>query len=653
MKKIIVSLILFLLCINASIAEENTVAVYPVPAIFVSKDVEVNNIKFFKVYQSNRADFIKQFIDSFMAAYPNSAKEISEKNKYKTFAAYVNIPRVSEHPFKRGEVLDIYLPMTMSINFVNMATSEILYSYSLTGYDCFPTTMQKFADKSYINEQISKSYVNKYNELIKDVVTKSIETFKPFVIEAKVKDSYRNLYVLDKGTSSGIAKGDLLSDKNDNQLSVIYSTLDYSVAQALIGKPALNSTFNKFSNSTITQLKKPKVLLINDLGSEKLYNLFSTALGSNADFSLITVDKTFYDMQSALASLNMVFSSKNTTNRETPDYFLKLYLTEPLYIRYPSNKDFFNTDKFSMMACGTIFDKSGRVVFSRCTDDEIVDDVVSDIKFSTDERFEVLTKNMLNKLALTFSNEVKFKNLELNIAKTEGEYVLVKDKTGILNIGNTVSIFKRVKTEKSGSEIIVPTWEYKIISIDGEDVKCKPMYPVIDGLNFPSRNDVILLTTITKADNHANMFKFLPEKMELEGNQVKLTDFKNLAFASLASSMKSPLAFDNVDFCKQILDLNSGYGFKKQIDTPIDSSDLTIKPVYKIELIDEKKDNNLLRQKYKIIVGVISYKNGEVLQKKGLSQELEISVPNDDSKIIQYELLKCTCSLLQQISKDF
>lgn len=654
MKKLIALFALFALCLNQAIAQESDIVVYPVPTVFMSKEVQDNNKLFSEVYQQNRADFIKQYVDIFSSIYKNTTNELSDKNKYKTFAAYINIPRVSENPYKRGDVLDIYLPMTMSINFVNMATSELLFSYPLTEYSGFSTSLENSQNINYINGQISKAYIDNYKQLLNDVVTKSSGNFKPFVIEAKVKDSYRSLYVLDKGTTAGIAKGDLLVDGNDNQLSVIYSTLDYSVAKALIGKPAINSIFNKFANSTITQLKKPKVLFINDLGSEKYYNIFSTELGSNADFSLMTVDATFNKMIIDLASLNMTFSSKNAQNREVPDYFLKLYLTEPVYTRFPSNKDFYNTDKYSMLACGVIFDKSGRIVFSKCVDDEITDSVVSDMKFSQDERFEVLTKNTLNKLALAFQSEVKFKNLELNISKTDGEYIFINDKAGILNVGNTVSIFKKVKTEKGGAEILIPTWEYKIISIDGENVECKPMYPVIDGLNFPSKSDKVLLTAITKADNHANMFKFLPDGMELKGNQVKLDNFKDLAFASLASGMKSPISFDNVELAEQIKELNEGYGFKKKIETPVNSSDLTIKPVYRIELIGTIPDNNLLRQKYKITVGVISYKNGEVLQKKGLSQELEISIPSSESSnAIKYELQKTICSLLKQLSIYF
>lgn len=654
MKKIITLFALLTVCSSPASAQESDITVYPVPAVFLSTEVQENNKLFSEIYQRNRADFIKEYVDTFNAAYKNQTSEFSDKNKYKTFAAYINIPRVSKNLYKKGEVLDIYLPMTMSINFVNMATAELLYSYPLTRYEVFSTSTEKSQNANYINGQITKCYIENYKELVHQVVAKSNENFKPFVIEARVKDSYKNLYVLDKGTASGIAKSDLLVDKKDNQLSVIYSNLDYSVAKALIGRPALNSVYNKLTNSTITQLKKPKVLFINDLGSEKYYNIFSTELGSNADFSLITVDASFNKMINDLASLNISFSAKNAQNREVPDYFLKLYLTEPTYTRFPSNKDFFNTDKYSMLACGVIFDKSGRVVFSKCVDDEITDDVIEDIKFAQNDRFEILIKNALNKLALAFQNEVKFKNLELSISKTDGEYIFIKDKASILKAGNTVSIFKKIKTEKDGLEILIPTWKYRIVSINGEDAQCKPMYPVVDGLNFPSKGDKILLTTITKAYNHSNMFNFISDETELKGNQIKLNNFNGLAFAAIASVSKSPISFDNAEMTREINILNEGYGFKKKMDLPTNSSDLTIKPVYQIELINQKNDNNLLRQTYKITVGVISAKGKEILQKKGLSQELEISVPSSgSSNRVQYELQKNVCSLLQQLSKEF
>src|SRR5574344_1262845 len=656
MKKIIIFLSIFVFTFNPLVkgnAEDSDISIYPIPAIFVLKNEE--NKTFYNNYIKNRADFVKQFLEIFNSTYPNSIREISDKNKYKTFAVYVNVPRATQSFYKRGEVLDIYLPTTASINFVNMATSEILYSFPLTEYGGFSTSIEKAQDINYVNEQITKNYNENYKHFISDIVVKSAEKFKPFKINAKVKDTYRNLYILDKGLTAGISKGDLLTDKNDDQIVVIYSSLNYSVAKPLLGKPAIiNAIFNKYSNSTISQLKKPKLLFINDFDNEKFYNIFSTELGSNASFSLMTVDKTFYKMQNDLATLNMNFSSKNSQTRELPDYFLKLYLSKPVYTIYPSNKEDFSMDKFSLFACGTIFDKSGRVVFSRCTDDEITDNVVSDIKFSTEAREEVLTKNVLNKLANIFANEVKFKNITLKIKKVNDDKIFIKDKNGILQTDSTVSIFKKIKTEKCGEEILIPTWEYRISSIEKDIAEAKVSQLITDGMNYPSKRDRVLITKISGTDNHTNMLKYVSENNEIKGNQVKIDNFSDIAFAALAENLKTPISFNQNDLTKELQKLNEGYGFKKIIEIPFNYSEMTIKPVYKIELLESNQDHNSIRQKYKVVVGLVSRNGENVIKRSGTKQELELSIPDkNDTERIQFELQKSIMQMIKELAKEF
>lgn len=61
--------------------------------------------------------------------------------------------------------------MTISINFVNMATSEVLFSYPLTEYGCFSTSVQESQDTNYMNEKIKKSYLENYKQIVSDIVT--------------------------------------------------------------------------------------------------------------------------------------------------------------------------------------------------------------------------------------------------------------------------------------------------------------------------------------------------------------------------------------------------------------------------------------------------------------------------------------------------
>ncbi len=648
MKKLIIMTMAVIFTAIAAHSQE--LNVYPIPAVFTSKNIDDKT--FNKVLEKHRESFVNKYLNQFHKYFPNANSEISEKTKYKTFAAYVHVPRVSQYYVKKSDkLLDIYLPLTMSINFVNMATGETLYSYPVTNYFKYETLAESNLEKR--KEKISELYNKNYEQTLEEIVKQASIDFKPFDINTKITDTYRQLYILDKGLESGIAKGDLLTDENVNQISVIYSDLNYSVAEKVLGKPSGNSNFSKFANTNITQLKKPKILFINDFANEKLYNIFATSLGTNAEFSLMTTDKTYYDMQSALVSLNMDFKSMNAYNRTMPDYFLKLYFTPPAYAQYKSNKAYFNTDKYSMLACGIIFDKAGRIVYSHCSDDEITNKVVGDFRFNDEANMEILAKNLLNKLALSMQKEIQFKDIQFKISKTDNQYITLVDSNGFLKVGNVITVFKKIKTEKSGKQILVPTWDYRVVSVNNGTAECKMSKPYIDGIDYPSKRDIVHMTTMTRSANKANMFNYYPDKVEVDGNEVKITNFEKIAFGALASSLKAPIAIHPSEFQEQVDELNS-LGFKNKISIPENNSNLSIKVVYKVNLKSEETKGTVLKQQYDVIVGIVSKNSEDVIKQDGLMQTVTIIVPTENNKrIIENELMKYIYPLIQQVASKF
>ena len=646
-KLVTLAIAVFFSAIAANAIEFN---VYPVPAVFTSKNI--NNTVFQEILSNHREDLIHDYLNQFDKYFPNVNKELSDKTKYKTFAAYIHIPRVSQYTVQKSDnLLDIYLPLTMSINFVNMATGETLYSNPVTNYFKYETTVD--SDVEHRNEKITSLYKQNYEQTLEEVIKKSAADFKPFDITAQITDTYRQLYILNKGLESGIAKGDLLTDENMNQISIIYSDLNYSVAEKILGKPSFDGNFTKFVNSSITQLKKPKILFINDFDNEKLYNLFSTALGNSAEFSLITTDKTYYDMQSALVSLNMNFKNNNLYNRTTPDYFLKLYFTNPAYAQYNSGRDYLNIDKYSMLACAVIFDKSARVVYSNCADDEIINKVISNIRFNNEANMEILTKNLFNKLASSMQKDIQFNDVKFRIKKSDNQYLTLEDPNGYLKSGNILTVFKKIRTEKSGQEILVPTWDYKVILTANGLADCKMSKPYLDGINYPNKRDIVQITTMTRSANKANMYNYNPEKAEIDGNEVKLQNFDRIAFAALASAINAPVAMPSAEFQKQIEELNS-HGFKDKIDIPQNTNNLSIKVVYKINLKSEEIHENMLNQKYDVIIGIVSKNNDQIIKKDGLIQSVNITVPKENNtKTIENELMKYIYKLIKQIAVKF
>lgn len=648
MKKLLLLLLPVLIAgIIPSYAAEKT-NIYVLPAIFKSQNI--NNEVFEQIYQDNKDYFINTFVNTFNTSFPNIVSEVSDSNKYNTFVAYLNLPRVSQDTI--GEIsVNVYIPMTGTLTFANLVNSEILYSESITERMKYSTSEANSKSPQKMIEPYKKVYADIVNQVVKNAKTQ----FKPFAIEAKVADKYKNLYILDKGLSSGITKGDLISDSHNNQLSVIHSELDYSVAFPILGSVQKDSIFKKYTNSSISQIKKPKILFVNDFSSEKIYNLFAAALGSNADFSMMTINRSFADMQAALESLNNNYKHSNTENRQIPEYFIKLYFITNAHGIYKTNKSYNNIDKYALLACANIFNYKGEVLYSTCATDEVTDEDINTEKFSADYQKEVLAKNIFNKLSKDLSENVKFKNATIPIDKIKDENITLKDNNNILNYGDIVAVMKKVKTDKIATEVIIPTWIYKVDNIDGNNIECSKIRSFADDIPIPSKKDFVIKNAITQNKLKTSAYNFIIGNSSGKGNSIELNNFDDLAFNIISANINLPVSVNSEKFKEQIDELNNGgYGFRRKLKYSGNKEGKTIEPKYIVKLLEEKKKGNFLEQKYEITCGIIVKDGKNAPKKNGIKQQIIIMVPQENNKeMIQYELLKNIMPLLKSVAVNF
>ncbi len=648
MKKLLILLqIILMMGIKPAFSADET-NVYVLPAVFKSQNI--NNDVFEKVYQGNKNYFIDTFVNTFKTSFPNIVSEISDTNKYNTFVAYLNLPRVSQDVIGNISV-NVYIPMTGTLTFANLVNSEILYSESITERMKYSTS--EVNSKS--PQKMAEPYKKVYTDIVNNVIKNAKAQFKPFAIEVKVADKYKNLYILDKGLSSGIAKGDLISDSYNNQLSVVHSELDYAIAYPILGSVQKDSIFKKYTNSSISQIKKPKILFVNDFSSEKIYNLFAAALGSNADFSLMTINKSFADMQTALESLNNNYKHSNMENRQIPEYFIKLHFITNARGVYKTNKSYNNIDKYALLACANIFNYRGEVLYSTCATDEVTDEDINTEKFSADYQAEVLAKNIFNKLAKDLSENVKFKNATIPIDKIKGENIILKDSNSILNYGDIVAVMKRVKTDKISSEVVIPTWIYKVVDINGSNVECSKIRSLSDDISNPSKKDFIIKNAISQNKLKTSAYNFVIENSAGKGNVIDLSGFDDLAFNIISSNINLPVSVNSEKFKEQIDELNNGgYGFRRKLKYSGNNEEKTIEPKYIVKLLEEKKKGNFLEQKYEITCGIIVKDGKNAPKKNGIKQQITIMIPQENNQeMIRYELLKNIIPLLKSIAINF
>ena len=643
-----------------SFAADSSIKTYPVQGIFVSNQNENKKITFDKkdedtsfeinfmsdefkdlIKNRQRSFFIPEFIKTYLANFPDTTSELTDKNKYKTIVSYISIPRASKYIVKKPNGNEIFLPLTTSLTFVNVLTGETIYSTSHTIYN-------KLLEDNY--EQITEKYMSAYKDSLANVIEKSKTNFHPFEIPVKVIDIYKNLYILDKGSEVGIAEDDLLFDSNENQLSIIYSTLNYSIAKPVLGNDIkVNSVFAKQSNNGgINQIKKPKVLLINDMGNSSIYDLLITNLGDNSKINLLATNPTFNEMRKTVVDINNNFKSTNIVPKNLPDYFLLFNFTPPVKTAFKQNQSGLDSIYYQMLGCGTMFDKTGKVVFAKCADDK-TEPRFSNQDYGTSEAdiTGILFKNLIAKISQQINAQIEFREYEFKIKQIENNEIVIEDKSEILSEGDVVTIFKSHKA--NGNEYLIPEFKYNVIAVSKGLATCSLDYPYTDNIEKPSKSDVAKSSMIVSAGG-SNFYKVDTSNMKLSDSNVAIKHLDKFITPIIGTSFKKPLSLDNTTIEDKMNAVNGTLMFKDKLNISKSTSNSKVIPYYSAVLKKHKVKGYTKIDTYKLTVGIKISEKGKIVTDKSVNQDITITLPlKNDEPTLQIELIKVIYPTMQQL----
>lgn len=643
-----------------SFAADSSIKTYPVQGIFVSNQNENKKITFDKkdedtsfeinfmsdefkdlIKDRQRDFFIPEFIKTYLANFPDTTSELTDKNKYKTIVSYISIPRASKYIVKKPNGNEIFLPLTTSLTFVNVLTGETIYSASHTIYN-------KLLEDNY--EQITEKYMSAYKDSLANVIEKSKTNFHPFEIPVKVIDIYKNLYILDKGSEVGIAEDDLLFDSNENQLSIIYSTLNYSIAKPVLGNDIkVNSVFAKQSNNGgINQIKKPKVLLINDMGNSSIYDLLITNLGDNSKINLLATNPTFNEMRKTVIDINSNFKSTNIVPKNLPDYFLLFNFTPPVKTAFKQNQSGLDSIYYQMLGCGTMFDKTGKVVFAKCADDK-TEPRFSNQDYGTSEAdiTGILFKNLIAKISQQINAQIEFREYEFKIKQIENNEIVIEDKSEILSEGDVVTIFKSHKA--NSNEYLIPEFKYNVITVSKGLATCSLDYPYNDNIEKPSKSDVAKSSMIVSAGG-SNFYKVDTSNMKLSDSNVTIKHLDKFITPIIGTSFKKPLSLDNTTIEDKMNAVNGTLMFRDKLNISKSASDSKVIPYYSAVLKKHKVKGYTKIDTYKLTVGIKISEKGKIVADKSVNQDITITLPlKNDEPTLQIELIKVIYPTMQQL----
>lgn len=629
--------------------------VYPLPAIFVS-DQAKQEPDFLKALSTDfsgndRGYAVQRFSQVFRAHFKNAADTIDAKNKYSTFVAYLQVPRVSRYVVKKSESLvDLYMPTTMTIAFTNMVTGEVLYTYTYTHYAKFSTTA---ADLDGQSQELAKLYRETFDELLESIVSSAKVNFNPRSIEATIRKEWKGLFVLDKGTLAGIVKGDTLSDPEGQMLSIIHAEEEFSVGQPLMGEPKSNAVFAKFANEDIAEIKKPKVMLLKNSGASSgqvssakdamVYQLFINALGKKASFSLLSLDRSFFDVQRAVFETTRL-ERRLGNQRTPPEYFLSLFIQGPFYKIMPTNKADVSIDEYTVRACGDFTDAGGQIVYSRCADEVITDQIVGDSRFPRLAREEIAVKNVLVKLADDFSSNVRFKNQILSIKDVVNGTVSIDDVPRSLADGVLVTAYHSLgKVDGIPGDVRVPVETLQVTDAANPRVQAASLMKTNEQVPATTEGDQIVLQAMQSQNGERAKRNIAMCKTPGSGAQ---EDLRKLFSYAVAEGM--PYPFYETSSLQEFLPTLTQYGFREWKGTLKTDSELCIEPVIRIES-QPGEDSSV---KCNLVTGIKLHKNEAVIWKKGMQQEWTFALPvGSDATYVNAEIAKIMYPLIVDISK--
>lgn len=574
------------------------------------------------------------FLSSFKKAFPDSVETIDRKKQKRTSAAFLTISRASMYEVKANDsnIVLYSLPVTATINFMNILTGELLYSQVFTHIGNVQTTV----DDPKLHEKIVQEYQETYQGLIDELAKNASQSFVPKKLEAKIVGKKFGLLILDKGLADGITDGDSLDGEAGSMLKIKYSSMKYSVAKEEFGSASVGSGVTKTYNQSLANLKKPKVTLLDvRYDHEKLavppnmfYQFFVDKLAQKGSFTLVPVNASFWKAINALqesANLGMRFSKRNT-----PEYFMRLWIDGPYTYDLPTNVSYSLNRNYQMTICGEIVDTSSRVLAASCKNEKIEDKISFGKAYSKEAQYEVLAKNGAISLAEEFAQMVSFEPISYQVTATDKDVFEIMDEKNILSIGSSVTIYRNLGEVGGIDNVNIPISEASVERKEGNLVYVREIIKTFNGAPAVEAKDMIFEQVATSSNDTSKLFTMceLPSKIGTDS----IDSFETGAQYMVAKNLKYPFYHP-----KGLQESINKYIGEAEFETvPRISSPNTpycINPVYKYSLVSSKnaEQAGYLENKYTTAIGAKEYQGEELRSKYGLGGEKSFFPPLEDS----------------------
>ena len=610
-------------------------AIYPVKSVFGFEAAALpEKAPAFSKWVNSQSTAIleKEFDAEFRKEFGHlAADNITDVNKHEVLVASLHLVRASQYVVPKIGFYEVHMPITLSIVITNPSTGEAIYSFTKTSYAATRVLNLKTNDQE--QEKIISDASANYLSLVTTLIKEAKAGYDPAKIEMSIIDTWKGLYILDKGSKLGIVKDESIVDASGNELLVKYVSEDYAVAVSLLGKVDRSKKFFKYATaSTANQINKPRVLTMHEgWNNPMLSNIsyyFDSELSKESAFTLLPVNEYFRKLLETVARDTYAGKFETTEQRSLPDYLIKFTASQPRYYTM-SEKGKFALNVYEQYVLGELLDKQGRILFSAVGNDRIEEKDVAGMVFDRKARLEIVLKNAVVNLAEQFSRSIKFSHFVLPVAQVDGKSIEINDISRELRIGQGVTLYRNIgKVSGIAPDIVIPLWQANVVETQNGKTKLDLILSLTEKGVDISIGDMVIVDVMA-ASTTANQSSTSVTYCSNISPKLGPLDIDDFGVISRAYGYLLPYTlFDHDDaFTQKIHDAAKFGGFKDTLKLDkIDTAGRCLLPVHHTKIEASSCENGICTDSLSLAVGYRLYINNE--RKGGAASKTKITIEN-------------------------
>jgi hypothetical protein len=412
-----------------------------------------------------QAALVRRFVGRLAAAYPESVihpKQVSDVNigsghvfldrpdlqcksapSYNvadTYAVVVGITRASQYEVRKGDNVEVLVPVTLSLQFVRPSLAKVAYTMSETVYSPFRFSRQE-VDSGAAETTIRAGVLKNLEEQVDVLVDSARQAFNPKTTAIKLLDRDGKFVVADGGIEAGFVKGEQVEARDaagkGSVFDVLYADSGYAVLRPVAGSVSVGDSLQFVFEGSADDSRKPRLLPVageGDANASAVADMFARDIGFKAPFQISPVDVHFAQTRTLITrAANCVtwqkipsMSEASGERNDAPDFFLRFTPVTSSAVALSGSGDTKTAEKFHTLVTAQVVDKYGKVVHSELGDNDYTVERVGGNGLSLPQAREVSLKNATGKLARNFIANARFVSRELRVSRVDGQRIWVE-----------------------------------------------------------------------------------------------------------------------------------------------------------------------------------------------------------------------------------